>query len=57
MSQAEKNLEYLMHVLRNGTTEIEGHLRGIETTCRGMRKAVETFLIMKEENDGEQKED
>ena len=50
MDQIEKDLEYLMHVLRNGTAKIEGHLRAIEEACISMRKAVETFLTRTEDD-------
>ena len=42
-TQLEKDMEYLMHSLRNGTTKMEGCLREMEMFCADMRKALEGF--------------
>lgn len=43
--QIDKDMEYLMHVLRNGTAKMEGCLREVETFCADMRRAIETFKV------------
>jgi len=41
--QLSKDMEYLGHVLLNGTTKVEGCLREVEMFCAEMRKAIDTF--------------
>jgi hypothetical protein len=52
--QLDTDMEYLMHVLRNGTTKIEGCLGELESFCRDMRTALEGFksCLLKEDNGG-----
>ena len=54
--QLTKNMEYLGHVLLNGTVKMEGCLREMELFCADMRKAIEGFkeyLLEETNNVGE----
>ena len=57
--QLEKDMEYLMHSLRNGTTKMEGCLREMEMFCADMRKALEGFgeCLLEETCNGEEEGD
>jgi len=57
--QLGKNLEYLGHVLLNGTTKMEGCLRELEVFCADMRQAVEGFkaCVLEEISNGKEEGD
>jgi len=42
--QAETNLKYLNHALRNGTVSIQACLRQIETILKDMNAAIKTYI-------------
>lgn len=52
--QQEKELEYLKHAIRNGTTKIGGCLKEIENIVTTMGAAVQAYI---EDNDGYKEKD